>query len=167
MALNSTGRKQPDAADIPTFAAFPAFQQLTGPLRIYRFGSETGKWWYEESLIEEMKSDFYEGTLGGGRMRNPADSILGNPRTGLAVSQEWNKFVWLCTMKLRPQDAVECWAGPTAPQPEWQNKPDGRILHGGLTQYLIYDVAMIPSQQITRTPVAALWREFSRTVSRF
>jgi hypothetical protein len=70
-------------------------------------------------------------------------------------------------MILGKGDSVDCWAGATSPQSEWQSKPDGRILHGGLTQYLIYDVSMIPAGLISKQPVASLWREFSRTVARF
>ena len=56
-SLNSTGRKLPDASDIPTFAKFPALRQLTGPLTLYRFGNEHGRWWYGKSLIDEMKNE--------------------------------------------------------------------------------------------------------------
>jgi hypothetical protein len=100
-------------------------------------------------------------------VRDPAGTILANPRGGLAISHEWNKLAWLCTMTLGKGDSVECWAEVTAPQSEWQSKPDGRILHGGLTQYLIYDVSMMPASLISKQSVASLWREFSRTVARF
>jgi len=166
-SLNSTGRTLPDAGDIPTFAKYPAFTQLTGPLTLYRFGTEHGRWWYGKSLIDEMKSDFYDVTLGATRVRDPAGTILANPRGVLAISNEWNNLAWLCTMTLGKGDSVDCWAEVTAPQPEWQSKPDGRILHGGLTQYLIYDVSMIPANLISKQSVASLWREFSRTVARF
>jgi hypothetical protein len=134
---------------------------------LYRFGSEDGKWWYGHLLLDEMKSDFFEVTLSGSRVKDPAKVILANPRSGLAVSHEWNKFVWFSTMTLIAGDEVVCWVGSTAAQPEWQSKPDGRILHGGLNQYLIYDVGSFPFGRVTRKPVANLWSEFSRSVSRF
>jgi hypothetical protein len=164
MPLYNPGTKL-DPADAPTFRQSPHSQPVKGPRTLYRFGSETGKWWYDKSLLDEMKEDFYEITLGEERVKNPAGVILGNPRGGLAVSQDWNKFVWLCTLTLSAADVVECWIGETAAQPEWQTKPDGRVLHGGLTQYLIYDATKIPPRLIAKQSVASLWRQLSQTIA--
>jgi hypothetical protein len=165
--LNSTGRKSPDSADISTFLASPTFTRIAGPVKLYRFGGRDGRWWYEKSLIDEMKNDFYELTLGGERQRNPSEVIRTNAREGLAVTREWNRFVWLCTMTLAAGDIVECWVGRTAPQLEFASKPDGRILQGGLTQYLIYDVAKLPRNIVTEQSISSLWMGFSKGVSRF
>ena len=166
-SLNATGRSGPDPADVPTFMRRPTAQVASGPLTLYRFGSESGRWWYGQSLIDTLKADFVDQNYGGERPRSGFGDITLPMRDGLAVSHEWNAFTWLCTLTLQARQAIDCWVGETSPQPQWQSKPDGRILHGGLTQYLIYDVVKLPPGLVRKQPTSQLWREWSRNLGRF
>jgi hypothetical protein len=82
-------------------------------------------------------------------------------RHSLAVSREWNKFAWVSVLKLSAGEELDCFVGPTAEQPEWQNKQDGPALRGGMLQYVIYEIGMVPSRNFSDMSLMSMWQEWS------
>lgn len=154
-------RKEPDLNDRVNFLGNPTRQVLAAQTILHRFGSERGRWWYGPKLLAEITEDFIHAAMDDERVRSPGLNLLNSARYDLAVSHEWNSFDWFCTLKIPAGVSIECWVGPTAPQPEWQAKPDGRILHGGLVQYLVYDLDGFSPSMFKREPVVTLWRRLS------
>lgn len=162
-ALNAAGRTRIDPAHARNFDGPAKSELLTGPLDLYRFGLQPGLWWYDKSVLTEMREEYLDATLSDARSQ--AVDVMMFPRDGLAVSREWNKFGWVMTMKLQSGQSIEAWVGRTSPQPEWTTLPDGRILNGGLVQYLVYDLSKAPGWIFTKQTTVSLFQQWGRMIS--
>lgn len=158
--LNGVGRKAIDPGDLSTFDTPPKYTLVQGPTRLYRFGKPGGRWWFGAELFNTLREDFYDSVYGDlPRAKN--DDGTRYVRHALAVSREWNKFAWVSVLKLNAGDDLDCFVGPTAEQPEWQNKKDGPVLRGGMLQYVVYETSKIPSRNFSEMSVMELWRRWS------
>jgi hypothetical protein len=158
--LNGVGRTAIDPGDLHTFDSPPKQKLIQGPTRLYRFGKPRGKWWFDASLLQTMKEDFYDAVYGDApRQKDPDGTLFA--RHGLAVSREWNKFAWISVLTLKAGEDLDCFVGPTSPQPEWQNKKDGPMLGGGTLQYVVYEIHMVPSRNFSEMSTGALFRKWS------
>src|ERR1700692_2860872 len=124
--LNGVGRTAIDPGDLSTFDEPPKYTLIQGPARLYRFGRPTGKWWFDSSLIDIMKADFYESVYGDGPRQKNEDATS-FPRSALAVSGEWNKLARISILTLNAGEDLHSFVGQTSPQPEWQKKWGGPI----------------------------------------
>ena len=158
--LNGVGRTAIDPKDLSTFDQPPRYALVRGPARLYRFGKPNGKWWFDSSLIEILKEDFYESTYGDGPRQKDEDGTR-FARHALAVSREWNKFARISILTLNRGEDLDCFIGPASPQPEWQNNPDSPSLGGGQLQYVIYETSLIPSRNFSEMTTVALWQKWS------
>jgi hypothetical protein len=158
--LNGVGRTSIDPSDLATFDGPPKYTLIQGPARLYRFGKPRGKWWFGSSLLDVLKEDFCESVYGGGPRQKDEDGTL-FARHALAVSREWNKFANISILTLGAGESLDCFVGPASPQPEWQNKKDGPVLSGGLLQYVIYEISMVPLRNFSEMTTVALWRKWS------
>lgn len=158
--LNGVGRTAIDPGDLGTFHEPPRHRLIHGPARLYRFGKPRGKWWFDASLLDTLKEDFYESVYGDGpRQKN--DDGTRFARHALAVSREWNKFAWISTLTLKAGEDLDCFVGPTSRQPEWQNRKDGPMLGGGTPQYVIYEIGKVPASNFSEMSTVSLWRKWS------
>jgi len=161
--LNGVRRTAIDPADLSAFDGPPKFRLVQGPARLYRFckpNHPRGRWWFGSSLIDTLKEDFYDSVYGDGPRQKDEDGTR-FVRNELAVSREWNKFAWLSILTLSGGEALDCFVGPTSPQPEWQKKKDGPMLGGGHMQIVIYEIGMVPSRNFSETSMMALWQKWS------
>lgn len=158
--LNGVGRSAIDPGDLSTFDGPPRYELIRGPMRLYRFGKPRGKWWFDSSLLNTMKEDFYESVYGDGPRQKDEDGTR-FARHSLAVSREWNKFAWISVLTLAKGEDLDCFVGPTSPQPEWQKRKDGPMLGGGLSQYVIYEISMVPMRNFTEMSTMTLWQKWS------
>ena len=174
-ALNATGRVAPEPRDLTTFSGAPLPLSLDGPASIFRLlgtwkdlttgqkarSNPFGAFWFSRSVIDVLREDFIDANYSGDA-RPPGQSLIRNVREGLAVSYEWNSFDTLIEMAIPAGASIEAWSGLTEWQLEYQSKPTGRLLSGGLVQYLVYDVARVPSAMLKQKPLGQLWAQFSR-----
>jgi hypothetical protein len=158
--LNGVGRKAIDPGDLNTFDTAPRYKLIQGPTRLYRFGKPMGKWWFDVSLIDELREDFYDAVYGDVPREKDADGTR-SARYGLAVSREWNKFARVATLTLKAGEDLDVFVGPTASQPEWQNLQDGPRLAGGMLQYVIYEINMVPASNFSEMLTSQLWKKWS------
>jgi hypothetical protein len=158
--LNGVGRTAIEPGDLSTFDEPPKYTLIQGPARLYRFGRPTGKWWFDSSLMDIMKADFYESVYGEGPWQKNEDATSFE-RSALAVSREWNKLARISILALNTGENIDCFVGPTSPQPEWRKKRGGPILTGGFTQYVIYEISIVPSRNFSETTTVGLWRKWS------
>jgi hypothetical protein len=108
-----------------------------------------------------MKEDYIDATLG-----NDRDSDLaGYIGDGLAVSRNWNKFQRILTMELKEGEAVHAWTGLAHWQLEWETLPNGRILGGGLPQYLMYDLWKAPNRIFSAQSLVSLCWDWGKMIS--
>jgi hypothetical protein len=163
LPINSTGRSKIDPTHERNFEGRPKFEILKGPFELYRFGLQHGLWWYGESLLTEMREEYLETSLSDARSQ--AVDVMMFPRDGLAVSRQWNKLGWVMTMKLTHGQSIEAWVGRTSPQPEWTTLPDGRILNGGLVQYLVYDLSKAPLSIFSKQTTVSLFQKWGKMIS--
>ncbi|MGO8793497.1 MAG: hypothetical protein ACLQLC_01635 [Candidatus Sulfotelmatobacter sp.] len=161
--LNATGRTKVDPAHERNFDGPIKRDILNGPQQLYRFGLQPGLWWYDDTVLKEMREEYMEANLNG--LRSNAVDVMMFPRSGLAISRQWNKLGWVTTMELRHGQSLEAWVGRTSPQPEWTNLPDGRILNGGLVQYLIYDVNKAPGSIFSKQTTISLFEKWGRSIA--
>lgn len=158
--LNGVGRTAIDPGDLSTFDTVPRHRLIRGPARLYRFGKPRGKWWFDTSLLNTMREDFYESVYGDSPRQKDEDGTR-FARYTLAVSREWNKFAWMSVLTLKAGEELDCFVGPTSPQPEWQKRQDGPMLGGGMLQYVIYEIDLVPARSFTETSTMALWQKWS------
>lgn len=178
--LNSLARTTIRPQHAATFSSSPSSTILDGPLVVYRFlgtlvdtatrkksrNNPHGVFWFGSSVYEVLRDDFREAALSGERIRNPAQTILKGVREGLAVTYEWNTLDLIIRMTIPRGDTVSAWTGLTAWQLEWLSKPQGRTLSGGFVQYVIYDVASMPTSVLKQYTLQTIWREFSQGLPR-
>lgn len=174
-ALNASGRTAPDPRDTVTFSGAPMPIGLSGPVSLYRLlgtwrdrttgkkarNNPMGTFWFGKTVIDILREDFRDAALSGERVRRPGESIMKGIREGLAVSYEWNTFDSVVEMVIPRGASIEAWSGVTEWQLEYQSKPSGRLLEGGLVQYLVYDVAKV-SNLLKQRPLTQIWAHFSR-----
>lgn len=174
-ALNATGRVAPDPRDVTTFSGAPSPVSVDGPASIFRLlgtwkdlttgrkarNNPYGAFWFSRSVIDVLREDFIDANYAGDA-RAPAQSLIRNVREGLAVSYEWNTFDTLIELTIPPGATIEAWSGLTEWQLEYQSRPTGRLLSGGLVQYLVYDVARVPADLLRQKSLGQLWAQFSR-----
>ncbi len=174
-ALNASARTAPDSRDVTTFSGAPTRIHLDGPVSIFRLlgtwkDMKTGKkarsnplgtFWFSQSVIDVLREDFIDAAFSGDA-RVPAQSLIRNVREGLAVSYEWNTFDSLIEMAIPAGATVDAWSGVTEWQLEYQAKPTGRLLSGGLAQYLVYDAAKVPANLLRQKSLTQLWSQFSK-----
>jgi hypothetical protein len=141
LPINSTGRSKIDPTHERNFEGRPKFEILKGPFELYRFGLQPGLWWYGESLLTEMREEYLETSLSDARSQ--AVDVMMFPRDGL----------------------IEAWVGRTSPQPEWTTLPDGRILNGGLVQYLVYDLSKAPLSIFSKQTTVSLFQKWGKMIS--
>jgi hypothetical protein len=160
--LNGVGRTSIDPGDLNTFDIPPKQTVITGPTRLYRFGRPKlrGKWWFDQSLFSTLKEDFYDSVYGDLPRQKDEDGTR-YLRYSLAVSREWNKFAWVWVLTLKAGEELDCFVGPTSPQPEWRNQPDSPLLAGGMPQYVIYEIDMVPQQNFSEISMMSLWQKWS------
>jgi hypothetical protein len=158
--LNGVGRSAIDPCDLSTFDGPPKHKPIQGPARLYRFGKPSGRWWFDSSLMNTLKEDFYESEYGDGPRQKDED-ITRYLRDVLGVSLEWNKFAWVSILTLKDGEGLDVFVGLTAAQPEWQNKKDGPMLNGGSPQYVIYEIGKVPSRNFTDMPTTSLWQKWA------
>jgi hypothetical protein len=161
--LNASGRTKVELVHARNFDGPIKRMALKGPLELYRFGFQPGLWWYDDALLSEMREDYVDANLNG--LRSNAVDVMMVPRDGLAISREWNKLGWVTTMELNNGQSLEAWVGRTSPQPEWTSLPDGRILNGGLVQYLIYDVSKAPASIFRKQTTVSLFEKWGRSIA--
>jgi hypothetical protein len=164
--LNGAGRTSIDPKHLECFKAPPKYQLLKGPLKLYRFGKRKDMWWFNPSLMKELKEDYLDAVYGHGPMQTGFD-VTDALRYGLAISRQWsshkhaNKIVWVWTLTLRQGEALDAFVGVAAPQPEWAGMTGSPELAGGLIQYAIYEIGMVPPQNFTDAPLSSMMARWS------
>lgn len=158
-SLNTGGPHSPLPGHLSGFNVPPPRTVLAGPLTLHRFGDATGIWWFEPGLIEYLKEDFLIWAYSPRRERNDP---LASQRYDLAVRFDWNHLRHFSTLSVQDGETLDAFVGPVAPQPAWTTQPDGQVLRGGATQYLIYNLGAVSRSHLKAQTVTDLYKKCSR-----
>jgi hypothetical protein len=158
-SLNAGGPHSPQPDHLGGFNVAPPKTVLKGPLTLHRFGDATGIWWFEPALIKELKEDFLVWAYSSGPDRN--DPLM-SQRDDLAVRFDWNHLRHFSTLSILDGEHLDAFVGPVAPQPAWTTQPNGQVLYGGATQYLIYNLSAASRSHFKSQSVVDLYKKWSR-----